>query len=355
MKRLITILSIILFSGSYASVFSANFSSIANGDWSTNSTWGGSSNPGSSTADDITINNSVTSSISITIKNHGILTIKSGATLTVSSNLQFDNGSVILIEAGGKLIVNSLTNNNNSNNVTVNGTITVSGAFTNGNGGALSGSGNITAGSFSGAGSTFGHTPTTGIPSNSTVSNGGLPVELISFDYTLANGQVELHWATSSETNNDFFTVERSTDGVSYEIIATIGGSGNSNSILTYHYNDENPIAGTSYYRLKQTDFDGKFEYVATVACKFNSGDLKTFSIINTVITDNISINLSGVTGKYTIAIFSYSGQKVYESNYTFNNSYTNLYIPFNAEKGYYILSILSSDGTSSSFKLLNE
>lgn len=89
-----------------------------------------------------------------------------------------------------------------------------------------------------------------------------LPIELLNFNVQAnAMRQVEISWQTASEINNDFFTVESSIDGEQWEERGTIKGAGNSSALLSYSLTDENPFAGTSYYRLKQTDFDGKFSY----------------------------------------------------------------------------------------------
>lgn len=89
-----------------------------------------------------------------------------------------------------------------------------------------------------------------------------LPIELLNFDATIANNEwVELNWQTSSEINNDYFTIERSMDGINWEIVKNIDGSGNSSTLLNYSGIDSNPYSGISYYRLKQTDFDGQFSY----------------------------------------------------------------------------------------------
>ena len=80
----------------------AVFSSVTDGDWSTNATWGGTSSPDLSTADDITINDNVSTASNIKIKSGGYLTIKSGAILTVN-DIEFSNGSFIVIEEGGSL------------------------------------------------------------------------------------------------------------------------------------------------------------------------------------------------------------------------------------------------------------
>lgn len=84
-----------------------------------------------------------------------------------------------------------------------------------------------------------------------------LPIELITFDAYKKDRQVELLWKTATETNNDFFTIERSVDGKYWESIQTISGAGNSVKVLDYSWTDNSPYAGVSYYRLNQTDYDG--------------------------------------------------------------------------------------------------
>ncbi len=90
---------------------------------------------------------------------------------------------------------------------------------------------------------------------------GTLPVTLAYFKVKPEAGKVIVEWATAAEENNDFFTVERSTDGKSFQVVGSVRGAGNSKSKLTYSFTDVSPLAGKSYYRLKQTDYDGKFEY----------------------------------------------------------------------------------------------
>lgn len=97
----------------------------------------------------------------------------------------------------------------------------------------------------------------------------GLPIELISFTASLTNEEVvKLEWITSTEINNDFFTIEKSVDGVTFESIANIPGAGNSTTEKVYHLNDNTPEEGMNYYRLKQTDYDGSFIHSDVVAVK---------------------------------------------------------------------------------------
>ncbi len=100
-----------------------------------------------------------------------------------------------------------------------------------------------------------------------------LPIELISFDAEIDNTSVKLTWKTAAEVNNDYFTIERSENGLNFENIAEIPGSGNSNIVREYEQYDDSPLMGTSYYRLKQTDFDGKYEYVDLLAVNFNKDE----------------------------------------------------------------------------------
>ncbi len=102
-----------------------------------------------------------------------------------------------------------------------------------------------------------------------------LPVELTEFKGNCENGQRNLFWSTASETNNNFFTIEKSVDGITFIKIGTVTSlaiSGNSVSSLHYSYVDKNNISG-NYYRLKQTDFDGKFSYSSIIFNKCDDDD----------------------------------------------------------------------------------
>ncbi len=94
-----------------------------------------------------------------------------------------------------------------------------------------------------------------------------LPITLSFFSATpLSNNQVSLDWQTISEINNDFFSIERSVDALIWETIAIRDGALNSSSEISYSAMDESPYDGISYYRLKQTDFNGDFEYSSMVS-----------------------------------------------------------------------------------------
>ncbi|MDX2361275.1 MAG: T9SS type A sorting domain-containing protein [Crocinitomicaceae bacterium] len=98
-----------------------------------------------------------------------------------------------------------------------------------------------------------------------------LPIELGGFEVGCGSNMAELNWTTISENNNDFFTVEKSTDGYEFNSIGTVDAIGNSMEENNYRFNDVNPENAIVYYRLKQTDVDGKFSFSTVVASNCGS------------------------------------------------------------------------------------
>jgi fibronectin-binding autotransporter adhesin len=97
-------------------------------------------------------------------------------------------------------------------------------------------------------------------------SSGALPIELLFFNAKLVGKNAELFWETGSEVNNEHFTLQKSKNTELVESFAKINGAGNSSQALFYKAVDTSPYEGLSYYRLKQTDFDGKFTFSNWVA-----------------------------------------------------------------------------------------
>ncbi len=97
-----------------------------------------------------------------------------------------------------------------------------------------------------------------GIPHQTiTLGSSTLPITLVDFRATPESGQVRLDWATASEKDNAYFTVERSADAMAFEPLLQLPGAGNSTAMLHYAAVDDAPLPGLSYYRLRQTDIDG--------------------------------------------------------------------------------------------------
>lgn len=143
-----------------------------------------------------------------------------------------------------------------------------------------------------------------------------LPIELMSFTGKVDNGNVILKWATASELNNDFFTIEKSEDGIFFEVVGYVDGTGNSNSVIQYSFIDENPFE-LAYYRLKQTDYDGAFAYSSIIKVSEElCGTNEEIEIASSNGTINVMTN-SSVSGKMNVSIYTLSGTLVFiSSNY---------------------------------------
>jgi len=97
-----------------------------------------------------------------------------------------------------------------------------------------------------------------------------LPVELVMFNASPLSDAIKLNWITASELNNDFFSIERSSDAEQWVSIATMAGAGTTGEENKYEILDYQPINGISYYRLRQTDFDGKVSFSSIEQVYFN-------------------------------------------------------------------------------------
>jgi hypothetical protein len=135
----------------------------------------------------------------------------------------------------------------------------------------------------------------------SSAPNTALPVEFLFFAASVNNqNQVVLNWATASELNNDYFTVERSVDGFSWEIVTIVQGNGTTPVRNDYSAIDTRPYSGLSYYRLKQTDFDGAFDYANIVSVFIDGVEKSLIKVVN-LMGQEVDINSRGMV----ILIFS--------------------------------------------------
>jgi hypothetical protein len=148
---------------------------------------------------------------------------------------------------------------------------------------------------------------------SNTCGGGPLPITLVSFAGVVNKDKVQLEWATSSEINNDYFVIEKSADGNYFSEVAKVSGAGNSTAMLNYHATDYNPDRGTSYYRLKQVDFDGKTTYSKWVDVNVQvKYDISVFP--NPIKGNAIRINLpEKPTSSCRVYINDLTGKKVYD------------------------------------------
>lgn len=139
-----------------------------------------------------------------------------------------------------------------------------------------------------------------------------LPVELISFEGEQLVGQNHLFWATASEMNNDYFTLERSADGITFYEIDRQDGAGTTSQMHNYESFDNYPLEGINYYRLKQTDFNGAFTYSGIVVLQNHVAGVQVVNVHPVPTIDVISFDItSPEQAGITIDILDLSGRKV--------------------------------------------
>ncbi|MBK5284849.1 MAG: T9SS type A sorting domain-containing protein [Bacteroidia bacterium] len=146
---------------------------------------------------------------------------------------------------------------------------------------------------------------------------GALPIELVYFDAKPSGNCVKCSWQTASEVNNNFFTVERSSNGRDFTPIATVAGAGNSTSTKNYSTMDNNVSSGQLYYRLKQTDFDGQFTYskIKSVILGVENRDaiISISSVSPNPFQESFSVTYSvQQDADITVALMNSVGQLVY-------------------------------------------
>ncbi|MEO8086690.1 MAG: T9SS type A sorting domain-containing protein [Bacteroidota bacterium] len=170
-----------------------------------------------------------------------------------------------------------------------------------------------------------------------------LPIELLSFSASQNNTAVDITWQTATETNNDYFTIEKSKDGIDFENAGTINGAGNSTQTLNYNFEDRHPYTGFSCYRLKQTDYDGQFSYSDVVSVKFQEKDL--FYLYPNPAKDQVSIlwpDKNQVSRQ--VMIYDMMGRLVYTFNEVGIEKETTTIDMRNFPKGIYTIQLTSEN-----------
>lgn len=137
-----------------------------------------------------------------------------------------------------------------------------------------------------------------------------LPIELLSFNAKRQKNNIAINWQTASEKNNDYYTIERSLDGINFEEIKRVKGAGNSFEMKNYHINDENPRSELSYYRLKQTDFNGQYKYSDIVSVESDDSKVYMSNVYPNPTSNNIEFDFyTPFKGELAYEITDYTGR----------------------------------------------
>jgi len=137
-----------------------------------------------------------------------------------------------------------------------------------------------------------------------------LPVNLVSFKAKCEKGGVIIDWITASETNNDYFVVEKSYDANSFFELTTLQGTGNSSVNSYYSATDSDNLSEVTYYRLKQVDFDGSITYHEIIPSKCNTNDF----VVDKVVLNNNALKFDIITSQkeeVVIYLYDYKGRLI--------------------------------------------
>ena len=177
-----------------------------------------------------------------------------------------------------------------------------------------------------------------------------LPVDLIAFTAEpLGNKNALLQWTTASEINNSHFDIERSYDGRTFEVVGEVAGNGNSQHQIEYSYTDASvsKVQNTVYYRLKQVDFDGAYEYSDIRVVRFDAvgNDMQIVAYPNPM-NDELNVMLSLPSGeKYQLQVTNLQGALVHQKNHVFSSGLHTLDLS-KWNSGVYIVEVISDRGS---------
>lgn len=183
-----------------------------------------------------------------------------------------------------------------------------------------------------------------GITSNGT---NPLPVQLIRFDVKESKGQAIITWSTASELNNDYFIVQKSTDGQDFTDLKKVDGAGTSSSTHNYSVTDMQPVKGINYYRIRQVDMNGQIEIIGPksilIGGKTVPGNITHLTASPNPFQNNLSVQFESATeGSTPMKIFNAAGKEIYSGSLDVTNGNNNIYLPL-ADKmrpGSYIIRI---------------
>lgn len=154
----------------------------------------------------------------------------------------------------------------------------------------------------------------------------GLPIELISFTAEANDMNVQVEWATAYELDNDYFKIERSTDGTRFTEIKRVNGRNEGSTLNHYAYLDEQPAMGISYYRLTQVDYDGSTYQSPVVVVKLENGEGSLYP--NPVEAGQDLTFRGNIKGDATVSVIDVSGKLISSFPVTLSGRYENISIP---------------------------
>lgn len=167
-----------------------------------------------------------------------------------------------------------------------------------------------------------------------------LPVDLISYSADLANGAANLKWSTTSESNNDYFLIEHSTNASDFKSVAKIQSKGNSNNLQSYSFVHTNLSAGNNYYRLVQFDKDGKSKDLGIKEVNYVLLSSNTYIYPNPLSGNILKIKFNTEERALPVSISNIYGQALFNKKVEVNNSLLEVELNEKPSPGIYIVTV---------------
>jgi hypothetical protein len=298
--RIIKLIAVVLSVFHYQDMMAINYFSRQDGSFTVGSTWSQVSHSGPAGSAPcnclpcniagnhyLEIDHHLTISCNISFSGNPTVKIRNGGSLSVTGNSSVSGAVIFIIEQGASMSVSgNMTVNGGGGYITIDGYLSIGGNFTINGSYPVCGTGTISiGGSLSGSGEICGSVTV-------------LPVSWLFFQAAQAGKNVKLTWATASELNNDYFTVERSIGKGEFISLGTVSGAGTSTVINYYRFTDENPAAGENFYRIRQTDFNGSYSYSNTLRVFFKDDDYRIVIFPNCIDNGKASLHLINLKGE---------------------------------------------------------
>ena len=173
-------------------------------------------------------------------------------------------------------------------------------------------------------------------------ADNALPVEMVLYNATCLDENISINWTTASETNNSHFLIERSEDGINWNVIGSVSGAGNSTTLIHYSFTDHFS-QNAQLYRLLQIDFNGKITYFNPITTNCNNSSISLISVYPNPFNELLMVNNLDIECNYEIILLDANG-KIVSSNKVINSKAFELFTS-KVTPGLYILKVISNTG----------
>lgn len=162
-----------------------------------------------------------------------------------------------------------------------------------------------------------------------------LPVEFSGFTGKVSGKDIRLDWSTATESNNKHFEVEFSTDGKFFKQIGVVAGAGTTYTTQRYHFEHATPSVGVNYYRLRQVDYDGAFEYSSMVSVEIKGKAFASYRLFPNPVQNAFTIQADDGEVPSNVTLINTLGQEIKLDQ---SNAVTTFEIPSSLQSGTYII-----------------